>query len=100
MVPVRQRDCADSGSVLDEFKLFDKSCKPKWSLRKETGLGGALGICYSRRTDDGGKKIREDRRGARFGVENSWRHEHDRDCGSRTVRVRVHGVARGERPPS
>src|SRR5216683_6526412 len=38
IVPVRERDCAGSGSAPDEFKLFKESCKPKWFLQKD-GIG-------------------------------------------------------------
>src|SRR6266704_6663617 len=79
IVPVRERDCAGSGSAPDEFKLFKESCKPKWFLRKETELGGALGICYSRRTSDHGEHNRECRSGARPGLERGCRAQHDRN---------------------
>src|SRR5260370_15278300 len=75
IVPVRERDCAGSASVPDEFKLFEKSAK--WFLHKETGLGGALGICYPRRTDDAGEQNGEHRSGARPGPERGCRAEHD-----------------------
>src|SRR2546426_11003025 len=67
IVTVRKRDCAGSGSAPDEFKLFKKSVKLKWSLWKKSELGGAGGICYSRRTDDDGEQDGELRPGARTG---------------------------------
>src|ERR1700674_3362225 len=93
IVLVRKRDCAGSGSAPDEFKLFKKSCKLKWSLWKESGLGGAGGICYSRRTDDDGEQDGELRPGARTGPERSRRPEHDRDRGYWPVRGRFTGVS-------
>src|SRR5216684_7225304 len=84
IVPVRERDCAGSGSAPDEFKLFEKSAK--WFLHKESGLGGALGICYPRRTDDGTTRAGERGSRAAAGAERSRGAEHDRDCRNRAVR--------------
>src|SRR5207302_4593652 len=88
IVPVRERDCAGSRSAPDESKLFRKSAK--CFLRQESGLGGAGGICYSRRTDDNGKQNGELRSGARSGPERGRRAEYDRDRG--------HWPVRGESP--
>src|SRR5260370_12612049 len=91
IVPVRERDCAGSGSAPDEFKLFKKSAK--WFLRNESGLGGTRGICYPRRTDDNGEQNGEHRSGARLGPERGSRAEHDRDPGGWPVRGEFAGNA-------
>jgi hypothetical protein len=44
MVSVREKVRADSSFAPDEFKLFEKRCKPKWFLRQESWLAGALAI--------------------------------------------------------
>src|SRR5437879_1386912 len=86
IVPVRKKDCAGSGSAPDEFKLFEKSCKRKWSLWNESALGGAGGICYSLRTREDEQQCCKSRPGARTGPERGRRPEHDRDRGHWSVR--------------
>src|SRR5882762_1050620 len=89
IVTVRKRDCAGSGSAPDEFKLFKKSVK--WFLLQESALGGAGGICYSRRTDDYRKQNGELRTGARSRPERGRRSEYDRDRGNWPVRCEFPG---------
>src|SRR6267378_187208 len=89
MSPPEKAICAGSGPAPDEFKLFQKSVK--WFLQNETQLGGALSICYSRRTREDEQQRGKPRPRARPGPERGRGAEHDRDRGDRAVRGQFPG---------